>query len=91
MPTVNPQLQKARDLMPLIAAASDEHDEIRQLTKPVVKALTDGRPRQRSHHGQCRRISDAPNKSRHHGQPLGSLVLQFRSPSHGEYICLRNR
>jgi alkylation response protein AidB-like acyl-CoA dehydrogenase len=42
MPTVHPQLQKARDLMPLIAAASDEHDEIRELTKPVVKALVDG-------------------------------------------------
>ena len=42
MPTVHPQLQKARDLMPLIAAASDENDEIRELTKPVVKALTDG-------------------------------------------------
>ena len=42
MPTVHPQVQKARDLMPLIAAASDEHDEIRELTKPVVKALIDG-------------------------------------------------
>ena len=42
MPTVHPQLQKARDLMPLIAAASDENDEIRKLTKPVVKALIDG-------------------------------------------------
>jgi hypothetical protein len=36
MPTVHPQVQKARDLMPLIAAASDENDEIRELTKPVV-------------------------------------------------------
>ena len=42
MPTVHPQVQKARDLMPLIAAASDENDEIRELTKPVVKALIDG-------------------------------------------------
>ena len=42
MPTVHPQLQKARDLMPLVAAAADEHDEIRQLTKPVVRALIDG-------------------------------------------------
>ena len=42
MPTVHPQVQKARDLMPLIAAASDENDETRELTKPVVKALTDG-------------------------------------------------
>ena len=42
MPTVHPQVQKARDLMPLIAAASDENDEIRKLTKPVVKALIDG-------------------------------------------------
>src|SRR5690349_13762267 len=42
MPTVHPQLQKARDLMPLIAAASDEHDEIRKLTRPVVKSLVEG-------------------------------------------------
>ena len=28
--------------MPLIAAASDENDEIRELTKPVVEALIDG-------------------------------------------------
>jgi alkylation response protein AidB-like acyl-CoA dehydrogenase len=42
MPTVHPQVQKARDLMPLIAAASDENDDIRELTKPVVKALVDG-------------------------------------------------
>ena len=42
MPTVHPQVQKARDLMPLIAAASDEQDEIRELTGPVVKALVDG-------------------------------------------------
>ena len=42
MPTVHPQLQKARDLMPLIAAAADDHDAVRELTKPVVKALVDG-------------------------------------------------
>jgi len=42
MPTVHPQVQKARDLLPLIAAASDEHDEVRKLTQPVVKALIDG-------------------------------------------------
>lgn len=42
MPAVHPQVQKARDLMPLVAAASDENDEIRQLTGPVVKALIDG-------------------------------------------------
>jgi alkylation response protein AidB-like acyl-CoA dehydrogenase len=42
MPTVHPQLQKARDLMPLIAAAADEHDNIRELTRPVVKALVEG-------------------------------------------------
>ena len=42
MPTVHPQVQKARDLMPLVAAAADENDAIRELTKPVVKALIDG-------------------------------------------------
>jgi alkylation response protein AidB-like acyl-CoA dehydrogenase len=42
MATVHPQLQKARDLMPLIVAAADENDEIRELAKPVVKALVDG-------------------------------------------------
>jgi alkylation response protein AidB-like acyl-CoA dehydrogenase len=42
MPTVHPQVQKARDLTPLIAAAADENDEIRELIKPVVKALVDG-------------------------------------------------
>jgi len=42
MPTVHPQVQKARDLMALIAAAADENDEIRELTRPVVKALIDG-------------------------------------------------
>ena len=42
MPTVHPQVQKARDLMPLVARASDEHDRIRQLTGPVVDALVDG-------------------------------------------------
>ena len=42
MPTVHLQVQKARDLMPLIAAASDENDVIRELTKPVVHALIEG-------------------------------------------------
>ncbi len=42
MPTVHPQVQKARDLAPMIAAASPVNDEIRQLTKPVVAALLDG-------------------------------------------------
>ena len=42
MPTVHPQVQKARDLMPLIVAAADEHDDTRKLTMPVVKALIDG-------------------------------------------------
>src|SRR5689334_25032848 len=42
MPTVHPQLQKARDLVPLIAASADEHDDIRKLTAPVVNALIDG-------------------------------------------------
>ena len=42
MPTVHPQLQKARDLLPLIAAASAENDDIRKLTQPVVRALIDG-------------------------------------------------
>src|ERR1700735_5871023 len=42
MPTVHPQVKKARALMPLIAASSDENDEIRELTKPVVKALING-------------------------------------------------
>jgi len=42
MPTVHPQVQKARDLTPLIAAAADENDDIRELTRPVVKALVDG-------------------------------------------------
>src|SRR3954452_19920689 len=42
MPTVHPQVQKARDLLPLFGAASAENDEIRKLTQPVVKALIDG-------------------------------------------------
>ena len=42
MPSLHPQVQKARDLMPLIAAASAENDEIRKLTQPVVRALIDG-------------------------------------------------
>ena len=42
MPAIHPQVQKARDLMPVIAAASPEHDEKRELTKPVIKALIEG-------------------------------------------------
>ena len=42
MPTVHPQVQKARDLMPLVAGAAGEHDEIRKLTPAVVRALIDG-------------------------------------------------
>ena len=42
MPIVHPQVQKARDLMPMLAAASAENDDIRKLTKPVVNALIDG-------------------------------------------------
>jgi alkylation response protein AidB-like acyl-CoA dehydrogenase len=42
MTTVHPQVQKARDLAPMIAAASETNDEIRELTQPVVKALVDG-------------------------------------------------
>ena len=42
MPTIHPQVQKARDLAPMIEAAGPENDEIRMLTKPVVAALLDG-------------------------------------------------
>ncbi|WP_421999851.1 acyl-CoA dehydrogenase family protein [Reyranella sp.] len=42
MATVHPQVQKARDLAPLIAAASEENDESRRLARPVVQALVDG-------------------------------------------------
>ena len=42
MPTVHPQLQRARSLLPLIAAASDDHDAVRKLTPAVVRALIDG-------------------------------------------------
>ncbi len=42
MTTVHPQVQKARDLQPMLAAAGTENDEIRELTQPVVKALIDG-------------------------------------------------
>jgi alkylation response protein AidB-like acyl-CoA dehydrogenase len=42
MPTLHAQVQKARALLPMFAAASVENDEIRQLTKPVVSALIDG-------------------------------------------------
>ena len=42
MSKVHPQVQKARDLAPMIAAAGAENDDIRALTKPVVGALIDG-------------------------------------------------
>ncbi|MSP01014.1 MAG: acyl-CoA dehydrogenase [Acetobacteraceae bacterium] len=42
MPPVHPQVQKARDLQPMIAAAAPTHNDIRELTKPVVAALIDG-------------------------------------------------
>lgn len=42
MPTVHPQLQKARDLMPLISASARVHDETRELARPVVDALIEG-------------------------------------------------
>ena len=42
MPKVHPLVQKARDLLPLVAAASTENDDIRKLTRPVVEALIDG-------------------------------------------------
>src|SRR5580692_1356988 len=42
MPTVHPQVQKARDLQPMLAAAGDTNNQIRELTKPVVAALIDG-------------------------------------------------
>jgi alkylation response protein AidB-like acyl-CoA dehydrogenase len=42
MSAVHPQVQKARDLAPTIAAAAPENDRIRELTKPVVAALIDG-------------------------------------------------
>ena len=42
MTTVHPQVQRARDLAPMLAAAGDTNDEIRELTQPVVAALIDG-------------------------------------------------
>ncbi len=42
MPSIHPQVQKARDLYPMIAAASPAHDEQRQLAGPVVEALMTG-------------------------------------------------
>ena len=42
MPAIHPLVQKARDLASLISAAAPEHDERRELTSPVVKALIDG-------------------------------------------------
>jgi alkylation response protein AidB-like acyl-CoA dehydrogenase len=41
MPSVHPQVQKARDLAPMIEAAAPTNDDIRELTKPVVKTLID--------------------------------------------------
>ncbi len=41
MPTLHPQVQKARDLAPMFAAAGATNDDIRELTQPVVKALID--------------------------------------------------
>ena len=42
MPAVHPQVEKARELMPVFAAASAENDNERKLTGPVVKALIEG-------------------------------------------------
>jgi indole-3-acetate monooxygenase len=42
MRATHPQIDKARALQPMIAAASPANDEIRELTKPVVAALIDG-------------------------------------------------
>ena len=42
MTTLHPQVRKARELAPMISAASPQNDEIRQVTKPVVAALIDG-------------------------------------------------
>ena len=41
-PQAHPQVQKARDLLPSIAAASEQNDQIRELTQPVVRALIEG-------------------------------------------------
>ena len=42
MPALHPLVQRARDLVPLIAAAGNEHDDSRQMAKPVVEALVGG-------------------------------------------------
>ena len=42
MRATHPQIDKARALQPMIAAASPANDEIRELTKPVVAALIEG-------------------------------------------------
>jgi alkylation response protein AidB-like acyl-CoA dehydrogenase len=42
MRETHPQIQKARDLTPLIASAGPANDDARELTQPVVKALIDG-------------------------------------------------
>ena len=70
MPTVHPQVQKARDLMPLVAAAADENDDIRELTKPVVKALVDG--------GKVKATLPTTLDSEH----LKKLGQRFRSSNH---------
>ena len=42
MPAIHPQIQKARDLRPLLEASAMVHDDERELTKPVVAALIEG-------------------------------------------------
>jgi alkylation response protein AidB-like acyl-CoA dehydrogenase len=42
MPERHPQIERARDLAPLIAQEAPRFDEIRELTQPVVAALKDG-------------------------------------------------
>lgn len=42
MPAIHPQIQKARDLRPLLEASAVVHDDERELTKPVVAALIEG-------------------------------------------------
>lgn len=42
MPAIHSQVQKARDLLPLLEASSSADDEKRKLTKPVVEALIEG-------------------------------------------------
>jgi indole-3-acetate monooxygenase len=42
MRETHPQIQKARDLAPMIGNAGPANDDARELTQPVVKALIDG-------------------------------------------------